>query len=60
MTPEGITPFEAPAFIREKTGERLSTLGIAGEILRMRMPRCEAGDLIRGPVRNHPVSSEED
>lgn len=53
MTPEGIRRFTAPKFIREKTGEEMETLGIAGEIIRMELPACGAGDLLRGPVRNH-------
>ena len=57
MTPEGVVPFRAESFTREKTGETLTTLGVAGEILRLRLPRCEAGDLIRGPVRNHRSQS---
>ncbi len=53
MTPEGIRPFTAVPFIREKTGETLDTLGIAGEVIRMPVPGCAAGDMLRGPVRNH-------
>ena len=53
MTPEGIRPVTARKFIREKTGEELETLGIAGEFIQMELPACEAGDLLRGPVRNH-------
>lgn len=53
MTPEEIRRFTAPKFIREKTGEEMETLGIAGEIIRMELPACGAGDLLRGPVRNH-------
>ena len=39
--------------IREKTGEELDTLGIAGETILMDLPACGAGDILRGPVRNH-------
>jgi len=39
--------------LREKTGEVMDTLGVAGEIIRMDLPGCEAGDIVRGPVRNH-------
>lgn len=54
MTPGGIVPVEAKPFLREKTGETMETLGIAGEIIRMAMPvDVRAGDLLRGPVRNH-------
>ncbi len=55
MTPEGVRPVSASRFIREKTGEEMDTLGIAGEIIRMELPACGAGDLLRGPVRNHRV-----
>lgn len=54
MTPHGIIPFRASAFIREKTGEVTETLGIAGETIRMAMPEITStGDMLRGPVRNH-------
>ena len=54
MTPAGIVPVTATSFLREKTGENVDTLGVAGEFIRMLLP-CEvrAGDLLRGPVRNH-------
>lgn len=54
LTPNGVFPVTASSFFREKTGEMLDTLGIAGEIIRMAMP-CETqkGDILRGPVRNH-------
>ena len=53
MTPEGIRKGEARPFVRESTGETLTTCGIGGEILVMELDEGEAGDLIRGPVRNH-------
>ena len=53
MTPSGIRKVTAEPFLREKTGETADTLGIAGEMIRMRLPDCTAGDLLRGPVRNH-------
>ena len=53
MTPGGVIPVTAKPFIREKTGETLETLGIGGEIIRMPLPGARAGDLLRGPVRNH-------
>lgn len=54
MTPAGIVPMTATPFVREKTGETLDTLGIAGEIIRMAMPECVTkGDMLRGQVRNH-------
>ena len=54
MTPEGIVPVAAVPFLREKTGETIDTLGVAGEWIRMPMPcAVRTGDLLRGPVRNH-------
>jgi len=53
MTPDGIREVVASRMIREKTGEELDTLGIAGETILMDLPDCSAGDLLRGPVRNH-------
>ena len=53
MTPSGIRQVIARPFLREKTGETTDTLGIAGEIIRMNLPECGEGDLLRGTVRNH-------
>ncbi|MBQ7305464.1 MAG: U32 family peptidase [Clostridia bacterium] len=54
MTARGVFPVEATTFLREKTGETLDTLGVAGEYIRMTLPIDVAeGDLIRGEVRNH-------
>ena len=57
MTPDGIRKVKAKPFIREKTGETLDTLGVAGETIRMELPGSRPGDMLRGPVRNHRVSS---
>ena len=53
MTRNGIRKVSAARLIREKTGEELDTLGIAGETILMDLGDCEAGDILRGPVRNH-------
>ena len=53
MTADGIRKVTARPFIREKTGETLDSLGVGGEIIRMALPGCRQGDLLRGPVRNH-------
>ena len=54
MTPAGITAFTAPDFLLPRTGERLDTHGIAGDVIRMALPcAVRAGDMVRGPVRNH-------
>ena len=53
MTPAGVKKVTAKPFVREKTGETLETLGVAGEVIRMELPGSLAGDMLRGPVRNH-------
>lgn len=53
MTLGGVRKIQAKPFIREKTGETLDTLGVAGEIIRMELPGSRRGDMLRGPVRNH-------
>ena len=53
MTARGVRSVPAVPFIREKTGETMDTLGIGGEIIRMPLEGSEAGDILRGPVRNH-------
>ena len=54
MTARGVFPVEAKPFLREKTGEVLDTLGVAGEFIRMELPiNVSEGDIIRGEVRNH-------
>lgn len=54
MTSSGVHTAEAVPFIREKTGETLDTLGVAGEIIRMPLPvGVTEGDMLRGQVRNH-------
>lgn len=54
MTPHGVITVKAVPFLREKTGETLDTLGIAGEVIRMPLPLAvQEGDLLRGQVRNH-------
>ena len=53
MTPGGVRKVTAEPFLREKTGETLDTLGVAGETIRMKLPGSRRGDMLRGPVRNH-------
>lgn len=54
MTPAGVVPVTATRFVRVSTGEELDTLGIAGEAIEMPLPcAAQAGDMLRGPVRNH-------
>ena len=57
MTPDGVRKVKAMPFIREKTGETLETLGVAGETILMELPGSRPGDMLRGPVRNHRVST---
>ncbi len=54
MTRRGVFRVQASPFLREKTGETIDTLGVAGEYIRMALPiPMEEGDIIRGQVRNH-------
>ena len=54
LTSRGVTKFIAQPFLREKTGEMLETLGVAGEFIRMKVPcGVQPGDILRGQVRNH-------
>ena len=53
MTPSGVRSVRAYPFLREKTGETLETLGVAGEAIRMKLPGSRCGDMLRGPVRSH-------
>ena len=54
LTPDGVKRFKAVPFLREKTGEMLDTLGIGGEIIAMQVDcDVQAGDILRGEVRNH-------
>ena len=53
MTASGVRKIQAKPFVREKTGETLETLGVAGETIRMELPDSRCGDMLRGPVRNH-------
>ncbi|MBR6027579.1 MAG: U32 family peptidase [Clostridia bacterium] len=54
MTPGGIRPLTAQPFLRTSTGERMTTLGIAGEEILMPVDtQVRKGDLVRGRVRNH-------
>ena len=57
MTPSGVRKVQAKPFVREKTGEILATLGVAGEVIRMELPGSRCGDMLRGPVRNHRTGS---
>lgn len=54
LTSSGVKAVRAVAFLREKTGEMVDTLGVGGEIIAMRTD-CDvhSGDLLRGEVRNH-------
>ena len=62
MTPEGVVAFEASAMTLEATGETVETHGVANAIIRLPVPcRVRAGDMLRGPVRNHSrVEREEE
>jgi len=60
MTASGVRGVRAGRFLREKTGETLDTLGVAGEVIRMALPGSRRGDMLRGPVRNHRTEKTTD
>jgi len=54
LTPEGSQPFTVERMILHESGEAVETASVAGTILRVPVPfRVDAGDLLRGPNRNH-------
>ncbi len=54
LTPGGSRAFVAQGLRLEDTGEEVDTAGVAGTRLLMTFPfAVEAGDLLRGPNRNH-------
>ncbi|MBE5815035.1 MAG: U32 family peptidase [Clostridiales bacterium] len=54
LTPQGSKPFTVTDMILAETGEAVQTTGVAGTLLRMTFPfEVGAGDLLRGPNRNH-------
>lgn len=54
LTPEGPKPFTVTEIALAETGEPVTTAGAAGTALRMPFPfAVGAGDLLRGPNRNH-------
>ncbi len=54
LTPDGSKPFVVKSLRLADTGEAIQTAGVAGTKLRMTFPfAVAAGDLLRGPNRNH-------
>lgn len=54
LTPEGSRPFCVNAITLSDTGESVQTAGVAGTRLLLTFPfHVRAGDLLRGPNRNH-------
>lgn len=54
LTPAGSFPFEVKSIRLEESGETVSTASVAGTLLRVPVPfDVDAGDLLRGPNRNH-------
>ena len=54
LTPQGSLPFQVTSMILDATGEAVETASVAGTLLRMNFPfAVGAGDLLRGPNRNH-------
>lgn len=54
LTPEGPRAFTVSRMTLAETGEPVQTASVAGTLLRMPIPGgAGAGDLLRGPCRNH-------
>ena len=54
LTPEGPRAFTVSRMTLDTTGESVQTASVAGTLLRMPIPGgAGAGDLLRGPCRNH-------
>ena len=54
LTPQGSLPFQVTSMILDETDEAVETASVAGTVLRMSFPfAVGAGDLLRGPNRNH-------
>ena len=54
LTPAGSWPFAVEGITLAETGEAVDTASVAGTRLLLRFPfAVEAGDLLRGPNRNH-------
>ncbi len=54
LTPKGSKPFLVTGLWLEETGEAVETASVAGTRLLLTIPfAVEAGDLLRGPNRNH-------
>ena len=59
LTPQGVFPYKPQEILLEDTGERVESFGVAGSMLKLHFPfPVEAGDILRGPVRNHSLSTE--
>ena len=54
LTPAGPRSFIVSRMTLDTTGESVQTASVAGTLLRMPIPGgAGAGDLLRGPCRNH-------
>lgn len=54
LTPEGSLPFTVKSMRLFESGESVDTASVAGTLLYVPVPfRVDAGDLLRGPNRNH-------
>ena len=54
LTPSGSHSFLVTSMVLDETGESVETASVAGTVLRMTFPfAVGAGDLLRGPNRNH-------
>ena len=60
LTPQGSKPFTVADIRRADTGEALKTVSVAGTRLNMVFPfEVGAGDILRGPNRNHQAQAED-
>ena len=54
LTPEGPQRFTVEKMTLDATGENVQTASVAGTLIRIPVPfSADAGDLLRGPNRNH-------
>ena len=54
LSPEGSRPFICQALENSETGEMMETASIAGTMIYLKIPyETHAGDMLRGPNRNH-------
>ena len=54
LSPKGVFPFEVKDIFLAETGERVETVSVAGQKIKIPLPfEAAEGDFLRGPNRNH-------